>query len=178
MREEVCEERCAALVRDPWSRRGPMVLRLRHVELCSAQVKRSNRTATSSLNSPPSNRPTRGEACDARLASPPRPTPRPLRPEGPRPTGSPRQGAVYAQRNLRLIRVNASKHAGYRGLPGAEVNKYYMLPAVRLVDRRVQRRSCRGARVPQTRKMSGEARRAVVEDPDRVRALHRTADII
>ena len=53
-----------------------------------------------------------------------------------------------------------------------------MLPAVRLVDRRVQRRGRRGARVPQTRKMSGQTRRAVVEHTNRVRALHGAAGII
>ena len=106
---------------------------------------------------------------------------RPLGPEGPRPTGSPRQGAVYAQRNLRPIRVNCTlgrSTSKYRGLPGAEVNKYYVLPAVRLVDGRVQRRGRRRTSLPQRREMRRQAGRAVVQHPDRVRALHGAADTI
>ena len=64
------------------------------------------------------------------------------------------------------------------GAAELEVNKYYVLPAVRLVDGRVQRRGRRGARAPQRREMSGQARRAVVEHSNCVRALHRTTFII
>ena len=64
------------------------------------------------------------------------------------------------------------------GAAELEVNKYYVLPAVRLVDGRVQRRRRRGARVPQRREMRRQAGRAVAEGADRVRALHGAAGAV
>ena len=61
---------------------------------------------------------------------------------------------------------------------GAEVNKYYVLPAVRLVDGRVQRRRRRRTSLPQRRKVRGQAGRAVAEGADRVRALHGAAGAV
>ena len=64
------------------------------------------------------------------------------------------------------------------GAAKLEVNKYYVLPAVRLVDGRVQRRGRRRTSLPQRREMGGQAGRAVAEGADRVRALHGAADIV